>query len=110
VLSAINGFEGRVELRGARAVAGLFQRWSLRREGSGDWPWSFHADLSYQKTNLLKHPKFKRKVLIKVIGKDPHEGVWYEIRLQDGQEPVINGDELTIKGAQLCRVDPTGRS
>lgn len=49
-------------------------------------------------------------MLIKVIGKDPHEGVWYEIRLQDGQEPVINGDELTIKGAQLCRVDPTGRS
>ena len=105
LISSINGYEGRVELVGARAVAGLFQRWSLRREGSGDSPWSLHAVLSYQKTNLMLHPKFKRRILVK----EYTSGVWYEIRRPDGADPEINGDELTIKGAELCRVDQTGR-
>jgi hypothetical protein len=93
LISAINGFEGRVELVGARAVAAMFQRWSLRREGSGDDSWALHAVLSYQKDVLLKHTS----------------GVWYEVRLPQGEEPVVNGESLTIKGASLCRTDPTGR-
>lgn len=104
-VSSINGYEGRVELVGARAVAGLFQRWSLRREGSGDSPWSLHAVLSYQKPSLLFHPKFKRRVMVK----EYTSGVWYEIRLPDGGEPKVEGDELTMQGAQLCRADQTGR-
>jgi hypothetical protein len=105
LISAINGFEGRVELVGARAVAAMFQRWSLRREGPGDDSWALHAVLSYQKDVLLKHPKFTRRVVIK----EHTSGVWYEVRLPAGQEPVVNGESLTIKGASLCRTDPTGR-
>lgn len=104
LLSAINGFEGRVELAGARAVAAMFQQWHLRREGSGS-TWSLHAVLAYQKDSLMKHPKFKRRVVVK----EHTSGVWYEVRLPEGQEPVINGEKLTIEGATLCRTDPTGR-
>ena len=105
LLSAINGFEGRVELVGARAVAAMFQRWSLRRAGSGDDTWVLDAVFSYQKDVLLKHPKFKRKVLIK----EHTSGVWYEIVPPNGEEPKITGESLTIEGATLCRADPTGR-
>ena len=105
MLSSINGYEGRVELVGARAVAGLFQRWSLRREVPGSDAWDLHAVLSYQKPNLLFHPKFKRRVMVK----EHTSGVWYEVRLPEGQEPEINGDDLNMKGAWLCRADQTGR-
>lgn len=105
IITAWNGFEGRVELAGARAVAAMFQKWSLRREGSGDDAWFLHAVLSYQKDSLLKHPKFKRRVMLK----EHHSGVWYELVLPEGQEPVIEGDQLTVKGGTLCRADQTGR-
>lgn len=105
IISAINGFEGRVELVGARAVAGLFQTWSLRREGSGDDSWALHAVLSYQKDSLLKHPKFKRKIVVK----EHTSGVWYEVRPPQGTEPTISGTDLDIEGCTLCRADPTGR-
>ena len=105
LISAINGFEGRVELVGARAVAAMFQGWSLRRSGPGDDTWVLDAVLSYQKDVLLKHPKFKRKVVVK----EHHSGSWYEVRPNDGSEPQINGEHLTIEGATLCRADPTGR-
>ena len=105
LISAINGFEGRVELVGARAVAALFQQWSLRREGPGDSAWALHAVLSYQKDSLMKHPKFKRRVVVK----EHTSGVWYEIRFPEGQEPKIDGERLSIEGATLCRADPTGR-
>lgn len=104
-ISAINGFEGRVELVGARAVAAMFQRWSLRREGSGNAAWTLHADLSYQKDVLLKHPKFKRKVLVK----EHMSGVWYEVKIPGGGEPVIEADHLTITGGELVKTDQTGR-
>lgn len=105
LITAINGFEGRVELVGARAVAAMFQRWSLRREGPGDDAWALRAVLSYQKDSLLKHPKFTRRVVVK----EHTSGVWYEVRLPEGTEPRINGEELIIEGATLCRADPTGR-
>jgi hypothetical protein len=104
-ITAINGFEGRVELVGARAVAAMFQSWSLRREGSSDDAWALHAVLSYQKDVLLKHPKFKRRVLVK----EHSSGVWYEIRRPDGAEPEIKEGKLTMEGASLCRADQTGR-
>lgn len=107
MLTEVNGFEGRVQLSG-RAVAGLFNRWELRREGSGEWAWSLHAVLSYQKETLLRHPKFQRKVLVKVVGVDPYKGVWYEVRVPEGASLQINGDDLSIKGAALCRADQTG--
>lgn len=103
-ITEINGFEGRVELAGARAVAAMFQRWSLRREGPDD-AWTLHAVLSYQKDVLLKHPKFKRRVMVK----EHTSGVWYEVKTADGGEPVIEADQLTIKGGELCRADQTGR-
>jgi hypothetical protein len=103
-INAINGFEGRVELVGARAVAAMFQTWSLRREGSGD-AWSLHAVLSYQKDVLLKHPKFKRKVLVK----EHASGIWYELSRPDGAEPEIKDGKLTMEGATLCRADQRGR-
>lgn len=105
LLSAINGFEGRVELAGARAVAAMFQQWWLRREGPGDDAWALRAVLSYQKDSLMKHPKFKRRVVVK----DHTSGVWYEVRSPEGREPKIDGEYLTIEGATLCRTDPTGR-
>jgi hypothetical protein len=103
-ISEINGFEGRVELAGARAVAAMFQRWSLRREGPGD-AWTLHAVLSYQKDVLLKHPKFKRRVMVK----EHTSGVWYEVKPPEGGSAVIEADQLTITGGELCRTDQTGR-
>jgi hypothetical protein len=44
-----------------------------------------------------------------VVIKEHTSGVWYEVRLPQGEEPVVNGESLTIKGASLCRTDPTGR-
>ncbi len=104
-ITAINGFEGQVELVGARAVAAMFQRWSLRRDGPEDDSWVLHAVLSYQKEVLLKHPKFKRRVMIK----NHASGTWFEVVPRDGGEPEVNGVDLTIEGARLCRADPTGR-
>lgn len=108
-IQSYNGFEGQVELVGSRAVAAMFLRWSLERrreEGPGGEPlWTFRAVFSYQKDSLLLHPKFSRKIMVKVMP----GSTWYEIQPIDGVVPVIAGTDYTIEGAKLCRADQTGR-
>lgn len=108
-IQSYNGFEGQVELVGSRAVAAMFLRWSLERrreDGPGGEPlWTFRAVFSYQKDSLLLHPKFSRKVMIKIMP----GSTWYEVQPFGDVVPSINGTDYIIEGAKLCRADQTGR-
>lgn len=109
MIHSYNGFEGQVELSGSRAVAALFLRWELRRRreeaSSGKPSWTLHAVLSYQKDVLLKHPKFQRRVFIKVMP----DAKWFELVPLEGVEPVIREGQLTIEGVELVQTDQRGR-
>lgn len=108
LLNRINGFEGRVEL-GTRATAAIFLRWDLekrREESGGQATWTLRAVLSYSKDSLMRHPKFRKRIFIKV---DPG-GVWHEVVPLEGVEPRIIEDRYIIEGATLCRADQTGRA
>ena len=108
-IQSYNGFEGQVELVGSRAVAAMFLRWSLERRREEDPPgtptWTFRAVFSYQKDSLLLHPKFSRRIMIKVMP----GSTWYEVQPIDGATPRIDGTDYTIEGVRLCRADQTGR-
>jgi hypothetical protein len=103
-IDRVNGIEGRVEIKGLRAVVGMFIRWSLERRGesqSGDPTWTLHAALSYQKDSLLLNQRLTKRYFVKLNSEKS-----YEVVPLDGVPLVVEGNNLTIEGVTLCPVPP----
>jgi hypothetical protein len=99
-LHNINGIEGEVSLIGYKAVAAMFQRWSLERrrdKGSETPSWTLRAVLSFQKDSLLARDGVQKRITVKLNG-----GVW-ELRPLEGVKYVVDEGRLVVDGVTLWR-------
>ncbi len=95
----INGRDGKVEVPGLGAVAGLIQRWTLERhaeDGPAGPVWTLRASFSYQNDILLKNKTIKKRIELAFDSK-----ITYLAEALDGQEFEMIGNSLSIKGVRV---------